>query len=126
MPTLARKGGVRGLGMLAFPGKKIGAVFNSKLLTIGSKPFRSRPFFTPNQFIFVSCLDETSTPVPYAVVHLFRTVDDLLIIEVTADVNGQVYLPIWVTGPFYIVAYKPGSPDIAGTSLNTIMPDVSI
>lgn len=124
MPTLSRKGGVRGLGMLATPGKKIGASRGCLWLslTVGSKPFRSRPFSTYNATITGITKDSSGNPLGSCVVQLFRTVDDLIISEVISDGSGNYILYPTVGGPFYIVAYKTGSPDVAGTTVNTLFP----
>jgi hypothetical protein len=57
-------------------------------------------------------------------VQLFRTVDDLIMGEVTSDGSGVYAVRAGVGGPFYLVAYKPGSPDLAGTTVNTLIPEV--
>lgn len=66
--------------------------------------------------------DQYGTPVGSCVVQLFRTSDDLFIMEVTSDASGNFLLQSWYTpDTHYIVAYKAGSPDIFGTTVNTLV-----
>jgi hypothetical protein len=55
-------------------------------------------------------------------VELFVTARDVAIAEVVSDAAGNFAFDMPGTGPFYLVAYKAGSPDIAGTTVNTLMP----
>lgn len=65
--------------------------------------------------------DQYGSPLGNCVVQLFRTSDDLFIMEVTSDSNGNFTLFSWYTpDQHYIVAYKAGSPDVAGTTVNTL------
>jgi hypothetical protein len=56
------------------------------------------------------------------VVHLFRTADDLLFEQVTSDATTGAFTvsSVGLAESYYLVAYKPGSPDVAGTTLNTL------
>ena len=66
--------------------------------------------------------DQYGTPVGSCVVQLFRTSDDRFIMEVTSDASGNFLLQSWYTpDTHYIVAYKAGSPDIFGTTVNTLV-----
>lgn len=66
--------------------------------------------------------DEYGSPLGSCVVQLFRTADDLFIMEITSDANGNFLLQSWYTpDAHYIVAYKAGSPDVFGTTLNTLV-----
>jgi len=68
--------------------------------------------------------DSTGAVLGSCVVHLFYTDTDILVNEVTSDPTTGAFS--FLIGPnagkFYLVAYKPGSPDVAGTSINTLMP----
>lgn len=57
-------------------------------------------------------------------VHLFLTQGDLEVAEMVSDASGNFSFSVGTgTGTkYYIVAYLPGSPDRAGTSLNTLTP----
>lgn len=65
--------------------------------------------------------DQYGSPLGGCVVQLFRTSDDLFIMETTSDSAGNFTLFSWYTpDQHYIVAYKAGSPDVAGTTVNTL------
>jgi hypothetical protein len=55
-------------------------------------------------------------------IKLFRTADDTLAAKTVSDASGNWSLPVMLSGPFYLVEYKAGSPDVAGTSVNTLVP----
>jgi hypothetical protein len=57
-------------------------------------------------------------------VKVFRTVNDTKAFETVSDGSGNwAVADVGVEpGPFYYVEYKAGSPDVAGTSLNTNVP----
>lgn len=66
--------------------------------------------------------DQYGTPTGNCVVQLFRTSDDLFIMEITSDADGNFLLQsIYTPDTHYIVAYKAGSPDIFGTTVNTLV-----
>lgn len=56
------------------------------------------------------------------VVHLFRTTDDVEIDQVNSDASGNYIFSLGVSpqNQQYAVAYKAGSPDVAGTTVNTL------
>ena len=56
------------------------------------------------------------------VVHLFRTTDDVELDQVNSDASGNFSFVSGLSSEqsHYIVAYKAGSPDVSGTSLNTL------
>jgi hypothetical protein len=58
-------------------------------------------------------------------VMVFRTEDNSFVTETTSDASGIWSIQLLVGGPFFLVAYKSGGPDVAGTSLNTIVPEVA-
>lgn len=66
--------------------------------------------------------DNTGAALGNCVVALFGTGSDQLVFEVTSDASGNFTFGNPGTGPFYVVAYKVGSPDIAGTTINTLLP----
>ena len=54
-------------------------------------------------------------------VELFQTGGDIPTATTTSDsVTGAFTFSNPGSGPFYIVAYKTGSPDVAGTTINTL------
>lgn len=76
-------------------------------------------------FIKGTCyLNDGTTPAANAIVQGFRTSDDAFVGEVQANTDGTYTLGTQNgTGvAHYLIAYKPGSPDIAGTTVNTLTP----
>jgi hypothetical protein len=58
-----------------------------------------------------------------ATVQGFRTSDDLFVGETTADSSGNYELAtVYPATNHYLVAYKAGSPDITGATVNTLQP----
>ena len=65
--------------------------------------------------------DSTSTPIGGVTVSLFLTSTNTLLGQTISDGSGNYDFPLFTpVGPFYIVAYKAGSPDVAGTTVNTL------
>jgi hypothetical protein len=65
--------------------------------------------------------DSTGVALAGCTVHLIRTVDDVevdVMVSSAAGVYAFVAASPYVT--YYIVAYKAGSPDVAGTTANTL------
>jgi hypothetical protein len=85
-------------------------------------PFRSRSFSTYNASITGVTKDSAGAALGGCTVQLFRTVDDSYRSEAISDGAGNYTLYPDVTGPFYLVAYKPGAPDVGGTTANTLIP----
>lgn len=54
-------------------------------------------------------------------VELFRTADDSNVSQTFSDANGIFIMSASNLIQHYLVAYKAGSPDVAGTSLNTLV-----
>lgn len=66
--------------------------------------------------------DGSGNPLGSCVVQLFRTSDDAILEEKTSGVDGSFYFDVAdMVTQHYIVAYKAGSPDRAGTTLNTLV-----
>ena len=55
-------------------------------------------------------------------VMIFRTQDMSFVMETTSDASGNWSVTLNKGGPFFLVEYKTGSPDVAGTSVNTLTP----
>jgi hypothetical protein len=66
--------------------------------------------------------DSTGVVLANCDVHLFRTSDDLEIDQTTSDANGyyefRSAIPV---EQYYAVAYKVGAPDVAGTTVKTLV-----
>ena len=66
--------------------------------------------------------DSTSTPLGGVTVSLFLTSTNALLGTTISDGSGNYDFPLFTpVGPFYVVAYKAGSPDVAGTTVNTLV-----
>jgi len=89
-------------------------------------PLRLPGFYDPTQRIQVAISgytrDSAGAILPTCVVRLFRTLDDLEIDQTTSDGAGyyefRTAIPVET---YYVVAYKAGSPDVAGTTVNTLI-----
>jgi hypothetical protein len=55
------------------------------------------------------------------VVQLFKTDDDAFLGQTTSDANGAYVLYASPTIQHYLVAYLAGSPDVSGTTVNTVV-----
>ena len=66
--------------------------------------------------------DVYGSPLPFCTVKLYRTSDDLLVYVSTSDGNGafSVFTPYYPDAHF-LVTYKVGTPDVFGTSVNTLV-----
>jgi len=66
--------------------------------------------------------DQFGSPLGGCTVKMFRTSDDVLMSQVLSDANGAYTLttPYYPDG-HYIVIYKAGSPDVFGTTVNTLI-----
>jgi hypothetical protein len=70
--------------------------------------------------------DSTGAVLASCTVHLFRTSDDVLIKQITSGADGSYSFGNLGGGglgglsSYYVVAYKAGSPDTAGTTVNTL------
>lgn len=81
--------------------------------------------YTRPNFIVGQTLDSVGNPVAATVLG-FRTSDDLYVGEIGSDNSGRYSLPtIYLTDAHYLVAYRTGSPDTAGTTVNTLIPQSS-
>lgn len=75
-----------------------------------------------SRFMRGNCVDASDVAVANPIVQAFRTSDDAFMGEAQANTDGTYCVPVAsVAGvAHYLVAYKAGSPDIAGTTVNTI------
>jgi len=65
--------------------------------------------------------DSTGIPVGGAIVDLFNTATDIKVATVTSEPDGAFSIGDPNAVACYIVAYKAGSPDVAGTTVNTLI-----
>jgi len=86
----------------------------------GGSGFVTPKFYGSFQFTGVT-RDSNGTALGNCDVHLFQTGTDIEIAQTVSDGSGNFTFSIGNNaGFFYIVAYKPGSPDLAGTTVNTL------
>jgi hypothetical protein len=68
-------------------------------------------------------LDASGAPLPSCAVELFLTRGDVNVDQTVSGPNGVYSFKSAQLGQtYYIVAYKAGSPDVAGTTVNTLTP----
>ncbi len=68
--------------------------------------------------------DNTGAALGNCRVMIFGTGDKRFILETQSDGSGNWSVSMLVGGPFFLVEYLAGSPDRAGTSVNTLVPDL--
>ena len=98
-----------------------GGPLGSGILQSGYRgaPFKSPSFSTQGYSISGVTRDSGGTPLGGVVVDLFLTADDTKIAATVSDGAGNFSFGA-TAGPYYLVAYKTGTPDVAGTSVNTL------
>lgn len=77
-----------------------------------------------NRIVGICLADDGVTPVAGALVQGFVTATDAYVGEVQSNLDGSYGLMTeqLTSTAHYLVAYKVGSPDIAGTTVNTLLP----
>lgn len=86
---------------------------------VGTVVYRS-PGVRANTSIIGVTRDSAGSPIGPCAVNLFNAAD-VLVRAIPTDASGNFTFEQPGSGPFYIVAYKAGSPDIAGTTVNTLI-----
>jgi len=71
--------------------------------------------------------DSTGAPLGNCTVHLFyASTDQFISAQISDPTTGAFTFQIGNNaGPFYVTAYLAGTPDVAGTSLNTLLASVA-
>jgi hypothetical protein len=65
--------------------------------------------------------DSAGAALPFCVLEMFLTSDDTLAARGRSDASGNYRFDASSVLTHYIVAYKPGAPDVAGTTVNTLI-----
>lgn len=65
-------------------------------------------------------IDQLGARLPSCVVKAFNSVTNVFVTSTMSDATGAYTLLLPAGNTYFLVAYKPGSPDQAGTSVNTI------
>ncbi len=84
-------------------------------------PFRSPAFSTQGYTITGVTKDSTGAPLGEVTLDLFDTRTDAFIATTTSDGSGNYSFGVSGGGSYYLVAYKAGVPDVAGTTANTLV-----
>jgi hypothetical protein len=79
-----------------------------------------RELGTSNSILSGVSRDNFGVALGFCRVMAFRTNDMSFVGETTSDGSGNWTMPMQKSGLFFLVEYKSGSPDVAGTSVNTI------
>lgn len=85
------------------------------------EPFRSRPFSTKGRTITGTTRDASGVALAGVTLDLFTTADDVKVASMISDAAGAFAFDATAAGPYYLVAYKAGAPDVAGTTVNTLI-----
>lgn len=86
---------------------------------VGTVIFRS-PGVTINYAISGVTRDSSGSILGNCRIELFISGSEINVKETISDASGNFRFDNPGTGPFYIVAYKTGSPDVAGTTVQTL------
>lgn len=74
-----------------------------------------------NNFVTGVTRDSTGAAVGSCSLDLYMTGVDMLAQQTVSNASGNFTFSNPGSGPFYIVAYKVGAPDLAGTTVNTLI-----
>jgi hypothetical protein len=127
-----------GMPTMYMPRTEINASGLAKRVTSSNLPasFMTRslePFIdsTEKWFITGTTMDSNSSPVANCRVIVLLTYKikansdnygNPIIGETVSDTNGCYSLQVVYSGPYQVIAYLPGSPDLAGVTVNSIIP----
>lgn len=90
--------------------------------TYFSTPRMKKPTFLGSFSISGVTRDSAGTPLANCSVDLFLTAEDTLVASTVSDGSGNFSFTLAGNSQNYFLrAYKTGSPDVAGTSLNTLI-----
>lgn len=85
------------------------------------RPFKSASFSTYTSTISGVTKDSAGANLAGVTVTLFVSGNNLFVSQAVSDGSGNYTLTIDKSGPFFIEAYKVGAPDVAGTTVNTLV-----
>jgi hypothetical protein len=79
------------------------------------------PYYPERNFVISGVTkDATGTPLGGCSVLLFNAATNVLTQQAVADASGNYAFTVDKTQRWFVVAYLPGAPDVAGTSVNTL------
>ena len=90
-------------------------------VSTGRGVYNQTDWYNSNSSIIGVTRDSAGVVLGSCQVDLFSSID-VVIASVISDVSGNFSFSNPGTGPFYIVAYRTGAPDVAGVSVNTLLP----
>lgn len=80
------------------------------------------PLPSPYLRVFGVTRNSAGAVLPACSVDLFQTMDDKLVDRAVSDANGNYeFRTAAVDLQYYVLAYKAGSPDVSGTTVNTLI-----
>lgn len=89
---------------------------------LGLPPFLGFPTPPVDLRIFGVTKDSTGAALGSCTVDLFTTTDNVLVATTVSDASGNYEFRGRSTSfTHYVVAYKAGSPDVSGTTVNTLV-----
>jgi hypothetical protein len=72
--------------------------------------------------VFGVTKDSTGAALGTCAVDLFRTADDVVMDRTVSDASGNYeFRSASLSTAYYVVAYRAGAPDVAGTTVNTLV-----
>lgn len=92
---------------------------NERVLTVTKLP--SSKLGQWRRAIYGFTKNSVGTLLPGCTVDLFDTATNTLRDTCVSDVNAYYEVSAYIDGPFYIVAYLAGTPDVAGTTVNSLI-----
>jgi hypothetical protein len=118
VPPMCGQGGFRGQEPTWQPVKRRYLLYECRY---GRPVFRSQRFYGTFSVTGVT-KDKNGAVLGDCVVHLFDAATDVRVAEILSDGSGNfVFVLGSNVGLFYIVAYKDGAPDLAGTTINELI-----
>ena len=92
-----------------------------KNISYGRQSYQQTDWYSSNRALAGITRDSAGAVLANCEVVLYTTIDNV-IASMYSDDSGNFSFQNPGTGPFYIVAYKAGGPDVAGTTVNTLLP----
>ncbi|MGH2359053.1 MAG: hypothetical protein ACRDGM_00700 [bacterium] len=126
--------GTRFFPLYLYPATDIHAVVvevdTASVWTPKARPARYRPYFPTHLYLPTPVLSlvgitktcDGSAPLGGVTVKAFRTSNDTLVGSTVSDVNGNFSIVVADLGPYYLVCYFVDAPDLAATTVNTLVP----
>jgi len=127
-PAIATKRIGTGIGPIMAPGfvGRLGMIARP-VMPVGKMCIKKNPsevvisgVVVPKWLISGVTRDASSNPLGNCTVHVFLSANDTEQFLTTSDGSGNYSASVQPSASHYVVAYLGGSPDVAGTSVNTL------